>query len=42
MSNASSRTFSVLSAVLMTIAMLIGIRAAFDASPVAPTPSLAR
>ena len=42
MSIASSRTFSVLSAVLMTIAMLIGIRAAFDASPVAPTPSLAR
>ena len=42
MSNASSRTLSVLSAVLMTIAMLIGIRAAFDASPVAPTHSLAR
>ena len=42
MNIASSRTFSVLSAVLLTIAMLIGIRAAFDASPVAPTPSLAR
>ena len=42
MSNASSRTFSVLSAVLMTIAMLIGIRAGFDASPVAPVRSLVR
>ena len=42
MSIASSRTFSVLSAVLMTIAMLIGIRAGFDASPVAPAHSLAR
>ena len=42
MSIASNRTLSVLSAVLMTIAMLIGIRAGFDASPVAPTHSLAR
>ncbi len=42
MNIASSRTFSVLSAVLLTIAMLIGIRAGFDASPVAHTHSLAR
>ena len=42
MSIASSRTFSVLSAVLMTIAMLAGIRAGFDASPVAPAHSLVR
>ncbi len=42
MSIASSRTLSVLSAVLMTVAMLIGIRAGFDASPVTPVHSLVR
>ena len=39
---AASRTLSVLSAVLMTVAMLIGIRAGFDAAPVTPAHSLVR